>query len=283
MRTSKHRRKHPKTRKTERALGAPMTITQKELVQSYGNWILAYLSFPHQEDLITHLHRRNSTCPHATMEQAYKWTGEYLSLEWEAYFLTFLFRHIPGPVQEKIRQMHKDISSFYGKLASWVVRDPKSPKIAHLLPRAVFLPDGPCYTGRKKGLREVTINDGLHFHGILLVPTRSRLKVPFLQHLREKKRIYNRRNILMYYAEPIRDHHRFVADYAGKAVKRGRVSYDDVLILPRTGAEMSRDRVENISGPDREIEDIMSANNLSLETVRGLCQTSGNRDKTMRR
>jgi hypothetical protein len=84
--------------------------------------------------------------------------------------------------------MHEDIGRFYGKLASWVVRDPKSPKNAHLLPRAVFFPDGPCYTGRKKGLREVTINDGLHFHGIILVPTRSRLKVPFLQHLRDKKK-----------------------------------------------------------------------------------------------
>jgi hypothetical protein len=102
--------------KCNRALGAPITITPKQLVQSYGDWILDYLSVPHQEDLITHLQRRNSTCPHATMEQVYKWTGEYLGLEWEAYFLTFLFRHIPGPVHEKTRQMHKEIPLSMG---SW--------------------------------------------------------------------------------------------------------------------------------------------------------------------
>jgi hypothetical protein len=257
-------------RKHNRALGAPMTITPKGLVQSYGDWILDYLSFPHQEDLITHLQRRNSTCPHATMEQVYKWTGEYLGLEWEAYFLTFLFRHIPGPAQEKTRQMHKEISRFYGKLASWVVRSPRSPKSAHLLPRAVFFPDGPCYKREKQALRDVSINDGLHFHGLILVPAKSRLKVPFLQHLRDKRKSYGRGYILTTHAEPIWDQERFVADYGGKAVKRGRLSYDDVLVLPRTGAELSRKPSESLSGPDREIKDIMSANNVSIETAKDL-------------
>jgi hypothetical protein len=52
--------------------------------------------------------------------------------------------------------------------------------------------------------------------------------------------------------------------------ERGRLSHDDVLVLPRTGAEMSRDTSQSLSGPDRDVKDIMSANNLSLETVRGL-------------
>ena len=270
--------------KHNRALGAPMTITPKGLVQSYGDWILDYFSFPHQEDLITYLQRRNSTCPHATMEQAYKWTGDYLSLEWEAYFLTFLFRHIPGPAQEKTGQMHKEISRFYGKLASWVVRSPRSPKCAHLLPRGVFFPDGPCYKREKQALRDVSINDGLHFHGLILVPAKSRLKVPFLQHLRDKKRNYGRGYLLTTHAEPIWDQERFVADYGGKAVKRGRLSYDDILVLPRTGAELSRKPSESLSGPDREIKDIMSAHNVSMETARGFCRTTiKSRSKSTRR
>jgi hypothetical protein len=142
------------------------------------------------------------------------------------------------------------------------------------LPRGVFFPDGPCYTGRKKGLREVTINDGLHFHGIILVPTKSRLKVPFLQHLRDKKRSYGRGYMLMIHAEPIWDQERFVADYGGKAVKRGRLSYDDVLVLPRTGKELQQDSVERLSGPDRAIKDIMSAKNVSIETARRLYENA---------
>ena len=251
-----------------------MTITPKELVQSYGDWIVTHLNSPHQEDLTTHLRRRKSACPHATMEQVHKWTIEYLNLRWEAYFVTFLFRHIPGPAPEKIRQMQEEMSRFYGKLASWVVRKPRSPEFAHLLPRGVFFPDGPCYKREKQALRDVSINNGLHFHGIILVPTKSRLKVPFLQHLRDKKRTYGRGYLLKTHAEPIWDEQRFVADYAGKAVKRGRTSYDDVLILPKTGKELAQDTRPCLSGPDREIKDIMSAGLVSLETAQGLYENA---------
>jgi hypothetical protein len=258
--------------KNKRVPGTPMITTQKQVMQSYGDWIIDYLNCPHREVLLTHLLRKMSQCPHGTMEQVEKWTQEYLDLEWQPYFLALMFHHISGSVQEKLRQMHKEISRFYGKLASWVVRDPKLPKLAHLLPRGVFLPDGLCYKREKLGLTEAKINDGLHFHGIILVPTRSRLKVPFLQHLREKSKIYARGNIARIHAEPIWDHHQFVADYAGKAVKRGRVSCDDVLILPRTGKELQRDTAESRSGPDRAIKDIMSAHNVSLETAQDLCR-----------
>jgi hypothetical protein len=252
-----------------------MNITQKKLVQSYGDWAIDLLNFPHQEDPLTHLLRKMKACPQGTMDQVSKWVEKYVDHEWTPYHLAFMFRHIPGSEQEKIRQMHKEISRFYGKLASWVVRDPKSPKFACLLPRGVFFPDVPCNTRLKQGLSEVKINDGLHFHGIILVPTRSRLKEPFLQHLRDKKNCYGRNyNIQRIHAEPIRDHHRFVADYAGKAVKRGRVSYDDVLLLPRTGKEFQQNVGETISGPDREIKDIMAANNVSIETAQDLYENA---------
>jgi hypothetical protein len=138
----------------------------------------------------------------------------------------------------------------------------------------VFFPDVPCYKREKQTLCDVTINDGLHFHGIILVPTKSRLKVPFLQHLRDKRKSYGQGSTLTIHAEPIRDHHRFVADYAGKGVKRGRVSYDDVLVLPRTGKELQQDTCEGIRGPDREIKDIMSANNVSIEMAQNLYENA---------
>jgi hypothetical protein len=260
--------------KNSRALGAPMTITQKQVMQSYGDWIIDHLNCPHQEVLLTHLLRKMSQCKNGTMELVEKWTQEYLDLEWTPYHVVFMFRHIPGPAPETLRQMHKEIARFYGKLASWVVRSPRSPKCAYLLPRAVFFPDGPCYKRQKQALRDVSINDGLHFHGLILVPTRSRLKVPFLQHLRDRSKIYARGNIARIHAEPIRDHHQFVADYAGKAVKRGRVSYDDVLVLPRTGKELQQDSVESLSGPDRDIKDIMSASSLSSETAQNLYENT---------
>jgi hypothetical protein len=261
-----------------------MKITQKQLIQSYGDWTIELLNCPQEEGLVTRLLRKMKTYPHGTVEHLNQWTKEYVEFRWDSYFLTFMFRHIPGSDEKRIRQMHKEIGIFYGKLASWVVRKPTSPKCAHLLPRGVFYPDGPCYKREKQTLRDVTINDGLHFHGIIIVPTKSRLKVPFLQHLRDKKRSYGRGYMLMIHAEPNKDHHRFVADYAGKAVKRGRVSYDDVLILPRTGKELQQDSVESLSGPDREIKNIMSANNVSIEMAQAYYESDRKcREAKMRR
>jgi hypothetical protein len=136
--------------KNSRALGAPMTITQKQVMQSYGDWIIDHLNCPHQEVLLTHLLRKMSQCKNETMELVEKWTQEYLDLEWTPYHVVFMFRHIPEPTQEKIRQMHKEISRFYGKLASWVVRDPSHPN-AHIFCReACSSPTDPVTRGEKK-------------------------------------------------------------------------------------------------------------------------------------
>jgi hypothetical protein len=257
-----------------RALGAPMTIRPKELVQSYGDWIIDHLNRPQQTDLLTYLSQRMSKYPHWTKKHARHWVNEYYDLEWTPYHMTFMFRHIPGSVEDKIRQMHKEISRFYGTLATWIVRKPKSPGCAHLLPRCVFFPDGPCYTGRKTRLSAVKVNDGLHFHGLILVPSINRLKVHFLQHLHEKKRNYGRGLISLIHAGPATDHFRSLADYSGKAVKRGRTSYDDVLVLPRTGEELQQGSVESRSRRDREIKDIMSARNVSIEMAQSLYESA---------
>jgi hypothetical protein len=75
--------------KTNRALGAPMKITQKQVVQSYGDWVINHLNFPHQDDPLTYLLRKMSACQHGTMEQVDNWMEEYVDLEWEAYLVTF--------------------------------------------------------------------------------------------------------------------------------------------------------------------------------------------------
>jgi hypothetical protein len=106
--------------KRSRALGAPMKITQKQVIQSYGHWTIDLLNFPHQEDLLTHLVRKMSTSPHGTMDHMSKWAKEYVDLEWEAYFMTFMFRHIPGSDQEKIRERAKaSLVSTESSRAGW--------------------------------------------------------------------------------------------------------------------------------------------------------------------
>jgi hypothetical protein len=191
-----------------------------------------------------------------------------------------MFDHISGSSQEKIRLMHKEICKLYAKLASRVVRKPRSEKFAHLLPRGVFFPDIPGLKNSEQPLNDVTINDGVHFHGIIVIPQNSRLKAPLDEHLREKKRMYLRRTkISRIHVQQIVSDELFVTDYAGKAVKRGRFSDDEILILPRTIKELPQKAtaIGDAGTVDRDIKDIMSAHNVSEAVAAGMCQVRGHK------
>jgi len=219
------------------------TITPKEIVLGYGAWI-----------------------------------KEHMNSGWDGYLMTLMFEHISGSCQEKIRQMHKEICRVYGKLASRVVRKPRSEKFAHLLPRGVFFPDVPGLKKSEQPLSDVTINDGIHFHGIIVFPKNSRLKAPLHEHFCENKRLYVRRSkISRIHVQSIESDELFVTDYAGKALKRKRFSGDDILILPRTIKELSQKTsgVGDLAMLDREIKDIMSAHNVSEAVAAEMCEVRG--------
>jgi hypothetical protein len=213
------------------------------------------------------------------------WFEEYQKFGWDIYFMTLMFDHISGSSAEKLREMQKETQRVYGKIASWVVRKPKSPEFSHFLPRGVFFPDVPCHKREKQDLKGVTVNDGIHFHGILAIPKNGRLKVPLDQHFRDKKRMYTRNSKLSrIHVQPINSDVPFVADYAGKAVKRKKFSSDDILILPRTLQELPQKVVEteDVGGVDRELKDIMSAHNVSEAVAQGMCQAKVRGQRSVR-
>jgi hypothetical protein len=203
------------------------------------------------------------------------WIKEFRDAGWDGYLISFMFKHISGSSVETVREMHREIERVYGKLASRVVRKPKSAKFAHLLPRAVFFPDVPCPKKDKQELGDVTVNDGIHVHGIVVVPKNSRLKVPLDQHFREKKRMYTRRGkITRIHVQPIVFDEMFVTDYAGKAYKKRRVSGDEILVLPKSLKELPQkmSRVDEAGSLGREIKDVMSAYNVSEAVAQGIHQ-----------
>jgi hypothetical protein len=65
------------------------------------------------------------------------------------------------------------------------------------------------------------------------------------------------RDIVSGHVTPISTQELFVVDYAGKAIKRRRFSYDDILILPRTSNELRQGMSVPIAGVDREMKDFM--------------------------
>jgi hypothetical protein len=188
---------------------------------------------------------------------------------WDGYMVTVMFRPIPGSVNIKIRQMHEEISTVYGKLANRVVRKPTSPNWAYLLPQGVFFPDVPAYRQSQKKLSAVSVNDGMHMHGIMFTTATPRFKQPLDQHFRENERLYVKGNIHRIHVKPITHKEKFVVDYAGKAIKRKRFSTDDILILPKSLREVSKAEtaLQEMSAKERAIKDIQSRHNVSDDTA----------------
>ena len=196
-----------------------------------------------------------------------EWFKQHLDLGWDGYFITIMFDNISGSIETKIQVMKKDIYKVYGKVATRTVRNPRSGSRTHLLPKAIFVPDVPAYKQSECDLRDVSVNDGIHFHGVMVVNNKARFKEP-LHLFMTDPRFYVGTKICRIHVEPITSEVVFVTDYAGKAIKRERFPIDDVLVLPMAASELptrhcSQARDEHTRG----IKDIQSSMNVSDEVA----------------
>jgi hypothetical protein len=103
-------------------------------------------------------------------------------------------------------------------------------------------PDEPVVKRVKLTRADLTLNNGLHFHAVLVVPPppRSRLTTTVEAHFREQQRLYvlDRTRLDRLHVLPIVQNLDDVVRYALKGLARGRLPYDDIVILPRSLAEM---------------------------------------------
>lgn len=158
------------------------------------------------------------------------------------YFLTFQFRPLRGSLSAVLAQMQDEVVRCYATLLRNAFRRPgKLPLRA--LPLLVCAPDLPvCKGTAKRKLRGSTTNGGLHFHAIALLPSDTRLRDKFIEHIKEKQSIYasRRTRLLKMDAQPIVETPENAVDYAMKAIKNGKVAYDDLLILPKVYSELGK-------------------------------------------
>jgi hypothetical protein len=168
-----------------------------------------------------------------------KWIKDYLDIRtWEGYLITIMFKHLTR-LPDPIEQMHQEIIRLYSKIVISVVRNPTRPTWADRLPRGLFLPDS--FLGyRKMKLRDVLLNDGLHMHGIIIMPKKNRLKCPLDVLIKRNEAFYYGEKILDIDIRVIEDNSVYVTEYSGKSLQRGRFTADDILILPRTFDELRR-------------------------------------------
>jgi len=158
---------------------------------------------------------------------------------WNGYLLSFMFHPIPGATTTKMQIMGEALYRFYATFLTRVVRNPNSTFQLSQHPLFIAAPDYPVPKHRKQKISDVTINDGLHMHGLLVVPWECRLKEDVITHLQKHKVLYRKAPLRRIDIQPIEKRLGFVVDYVFKSVKKRRVAWDDVVLLPKSSWELS--------------------------------------------
>ena len=144
--------------------------------------------------------------------------------------------------------MTDEVCRVYSQLLTRIVRDPNAPSYQQLLPYLMASPDLPVpKTGSKASVRELTINGGLHFHGILVLPPEDKCRLGRLlvAHLHKKNHVYCPPDYPLLRIDCRSMSTPMLAEYTLKQIKRGKMDYDDILILPKTLDEV-RDKPKSL-------------------------------------
>jgi hypothetical protein len=148
-----------------------------------------------------------------------------------AFLVTFMFKSLAGSKQSILMRMNDEVQRVYSTFVTRAARNPRSPTQKAFLPFLITVPDGPYFKRKKQRLSDVSINGGLHIHGILCVPWKCRLKVDVPTHFAEKRAMYIKNRLLRINVEPIYSKSvAKVVDYAFKSLKNGNATPDDIQI-----------------------------------------------------
>jgi hypothetical protein len=180
-----------------------------------------------------------------------QWTQDYVDQGWDPYEISFMYHQLPGSRSSILEQMKDEIYRVNSRLVTRFDRNPRSAAGFNRLPRMMLFPDLPVYKRTKRALDDVSINDGLHYGGIALTPPISRFSSTLDAHFNLDQKKYVNHRLARIHVEPIISNPAYVTDYVAKSMKRGTVSEDDVVILPRTPSEMPAEDLPSIfKGPE---------------------------------
>ena len=155
-----------------------------------------------------------------------QWIQRFLDQGWDGYLFTVTFNDLPGKRDTKIIQMHREVTRLYGRLATRMIRKPRSSTWAKW--------------GAKKGtIADVSINDGLHMDGIMLGNRWGRIRVPLDQYFGENAEKYVKGKIRNIDVQRITHDPGYVVDYAFKSLLRRTSSNDDILVLNWAGTRLA--------------------------------------------
>jgi hypothetical protein len=170
-----------------------------------------------------------------------EWVVQWEKEDRDVYYLTFLFNHLRVQGEGALQIMHEEITRFYNTLLTRVARNPTRKSNQDRLPILIAFPDRPV--SKRNGtltLSQIRPNDGRHFHALVAIPSSSRLQVPLDKHIAENGNLYlgQRARIVEIHVEALYQAPDRVVDYSLKTAKRGLVSTDHILVLPRSLVEL---------------------------------------------
>src|SRR5665213_1108835 len=93
--------------------------------------------------------------------------------------------------------MEREIERIYATMRTRIIRNPMSRSVVEKLPMWICSPDFPVPKHHKQSLSAVIVNDGLHYHGICLLPPESRLKEPLTEPVANHQGLYVRDGTLV--------------------------------------------------------------------------------------
>jgi hypothetical protein len=160
---------------------------------------------------------------------------------WTGFQVTFMFNHIPGRFERQCDAMEDEIDRVYRTLVPQVARFPRSPAGSQRLPILITFPDYPTRKLDRSSLLDVKINDGLHYHGVILVHTVSRLKTGLDIHMEKHEHRYVRSwdALRRIYIQPIDEFSAKPAvGYGFKALEWRIPDTDRIFIRPRAVSEL---------------------------------------------
>ncbi|WLC16281.1 hypothetical protein [Bradyrhizobium diazoefficiens] len=158
---------------------------------------------------------------------------------WSAYLVTFVFDHLRGPRASVLDQMRDEILRIYSTFVTRTHRKPRAVPTDQL-PVLISVADLPVAKSTPSNER-TSCNGGFHFHAVLMVPRITRLKEHVAEHFKHQTDLYAGPSKLLagIHVRPITGTPERVVEYVFKTVLRGRVAYDDaVLVLPRASGEL---------------------------------------------
>src|SRR5215204_195395 len=168
------------------------------------------------------------------------WVADYVEKGWDPYILSFMFQQVPGSRASVLKQMQRDVVRVYAISLTRIVRKPRHNAEQGRLPLWLAVPDLPVPKCQKLSLRDATLNDGLHYQGIALIPPGSRLKDGLDVHFRQHQALYVRpeHRLTRIHVKPVSHDPDYVTKYVLKSLSRQRFSLDEVLVLPRSRSEL---------------------------------------------